>query len=147
MIELVLVTAVIAILAVISIPATSRIRAAAAVQNARHGVESTLALARASAIQYGRPSVFRIDAAGERVWVEVDTTVAGSGAALDTVGLYHLYDELRVDLESDRTALCFDGRGIATTGTVCALAGAQIVLSREGSVHAITVSATGRVVP
>lgn len=147
MIELLLVIAVLAILAVISIPAIASVRRSAAIQNARHAVESTLSLARATAVQYGRPVVLRIDAVGERVWIEVDTTVAGTGGAVDTVGLFELSDELRVDLESDRATLCFDGRGIGTTGAACPLAGAQIVLTREGRADTIAVSPLGRVLP
>lgn len=138
---------VLAVVTSFAVPAVGRMRVAAAVQNARHAVESALSLARASAIQYGRPSILRIDAARDRVWVAVDTTVAGTGAALDTVRIFNLADELRVDLESDRAALCFDGRGIGTTGTACPAAGAVITLTREGKTGVVRVSPTGRVLP
>ena len=138
---------VLGIVTAFALPAIGRIRAAAALQNARHAVESALSLARASAIQYGRPSMVRFDAATERVWVEVDTTVAGTGGAVDTVRVFDLAGELQVDLESDRTALCFDGRGIGTTGTGCPAAGAVITLEREGRIGIVRVSPTGRVLP
>lgn len=145
--ELILVLVVMAIVAAFAIPAVGAMRTAAAVQNGRHGVESALSLARAAAIQYGRPSVLHIDPAGERLWVEVDTTVAGTGTALDTVRVFAIGEELQVDLESDRLALCFDGRGIGTTGTPCPAAGAVITLTRAGKMAIVRVSATGRVLP
>lgn len=147
MLELILVLVVLAIVAAFAIPAVGGMRTAAAVQNGRHGVESALSLARAAAIQYGRPAVLRIDPVGELLRVEVDTTVAGTGTALDTVRVFPLGDELQVDLETDRLALCFDGRGIGTTGTPCPVAGAVITVTRAGKMEVVRVSATGRVLP
>lgn len=145
--ELVLVLVVMAIVAAFALPAVGAMRRSAAVQNGRHAVESALSVARASAIQYGRPAILRIDAAGDRLWVEADTTVAGTGIALVTVRVFAVGADLAVDLEADRTALCFDGRGIGTTGAACPAAGAVITVRKAGKMAVVRVSATGRVLP
>jgi prepilin-type N-terminal cleavage/methylation domain-containing protein len=145
--ELVVVLAIAATLAAMALPAVARVRTSAALQNARHAVVSTLALARATAIRYGRPVVVRVDPAADRLWIEADTTVSGGGAAADTVRTLYLSDEWRVDLESDRAAICFDGRGLGTTAAECPLPGATLVLAREGRADTVRVSAVGRVVP
>ncbi len=106
-----LVVLVLGIVAAVALPPVGRAMIAASVQNARHVVISTISLARASAMRYGRPVVLHLDSGGERVWVEADTTLSGTGTAIDTIGLFYLEADLDVDLEANRSALCFDARG------------------------------------
>ncbi len=140
MVALVMLAAVYAI----ALPAIGRTRITASVHNAKHVVVSSITLARATAIRYGRPAVLRIDAAEDRVWVEADTTVAGTGT-LDTLGYYNIGEEFDVDLRSDRGALCFNGRGIGTTSATCPQPGAVIVVALHSVSDSIVVSPVGRV--
>jgi prepilin-type N-terminal cleavage/methylation domain-containing protein len=128
----------------IVIPSIGRARVQAAVYNSTQAVISTISLAKAAAVRFGRPSVLRIDSDRDRMWVEVDTTVGGSGAA-DTLGFFSFADQLEVDLESDRTTLCFDGRGIGVTRSICPEAGAAIIVSLQGKADTVFVSRVGRV--
>ncbi len=130
----------------IAIPAIGKARVSASVHNSRRVVVSTISLARATAIRYGRPAVLYFDSDGDRLWIEADTTVAGSGAAVDTVGLYRMADEFNVDLQSNRASICFDGRGLGTTGAECPVAGAVIVLSLKDRADTVNVTPLGRVV-
>ncbi len=91
--------------------------------------------------------MLRLDAAGERIWVEVDTTVAGGAGAVDTLGLFHFSDAMAVDLQSDRSSLCFDGRGIGAIGASCPEAGATVVLALKDRADTVVVSPLGRVLP
>ncbi len=145
LIELLLVIAVLAATFTIALPAIARMRVAASVQNSKAAVVSALSLARATAMRYGRPAVLRIDAAGDRVWVEVDTTSVGDGTAVDTLGSFDFAAKLNDDLMSDRTSLCFDGRGVGTTSTTCPLAGGEIVVRRQTRADTVVVSPLGRV--
>ncbi len=145
LIELLLVIAVLAATSTIALPAIARMRVAASVQNSKAAVVSSLSLARATAMRYGRPAVLRIDAAGDRVWVEVDTTSVGDGTVVDTLGSFDFAAKLNVDLMSDRTSFCFDGRGVGTTSTTCPLAGAEIVVRRQTRADTVVVSPLGRV--
>lgn len=144
LLEVLIVITILALSYAVALPAISRARVTAAVQNSRHIVASSVSLARATAIRYGRPAVMRLDPDGERLWIEVDTSVAGVGA-LDTVGAFDFAAEMRVDLESDRSGLCFNGRGIGTTGRDCPLAGGVIVLSLRHRSDTVVVTPLGRV--
>ncbi len=146
LIELILVIVLLIVASAIAIPPLGRMRVTAGIHNGKHAVISTLSLARATAIRYGRPAVLRIDASGDRVWVEVDTSVAGTGARRDTLGIFNLNADLAVDLQSDRSTLCFTSRGIGTTNGICPVAGARIVLSLADQADTLNVSALGRVI-
>lgn len=126
-----------------AVPAIGRARIAAAVHNSRHVVVSSISLARATAMRFGRPTVLRLDASEDRLWIEADTSV--SGGAVDTIGFYSFAGDLATDLQSNRSGLCFNGRGIGTTGTACPQAGALIVLSLGSEADSVWVTALGRV--
>ncbi len=135
----------VAIAYTIAMPAIGRGRVSAAVHNAKYVVVSNLSLARATAMRFGRPSVVRLDSFRERIWIEVDTTVAGTGV-VDSLAYFDLANDLQVNLESNRSSLCFDGRGVGTTTADCPEGGAIIVLSLAGRADTVVVSALGRVV-
>jgi Tfp pilus assembly protein FimT len=145
--ELIFALVVTAIVYAVALPMMRSGRLSASVHNSKHVVVSTISLARATAMRYGRPAVVRIDAAGDRIWVETDTTLEGTGAALDTLGMFDLAEEFEVDMTSNRGTLCFNGRGIGTTSGVCTEAGATIVLSLHERADTVVVSSLGRVLP
>jgi type II secretion system protein H len=128
----------------IAIPSIGRTRVEASVHNSAQAIIGTLSLAKAAAVRFGRPSVLRLDSDRDRLWVEIDTTVAGSGAT-DTLGYFSFREELRVDLRANRAAVCFDGRGIGTTRGVCPEAGAVIIVSLAKKADTVFVSPLGRV--
>ncbi len=146
LVEVLIALVLLALIYAVALPSIGRSRVSAAVHNSKYVVISTLSLARATAMRYGRPAVLRLDAARDRIWIEVDTTEAGSGAAVDSLGYFDFTKELRVKLESNRASLCFDGRGIGTTGAACPEAGAAIVLSLAHRADTVVVSPLGRVV-
>ncbi len=142
LLELLIVVVMLGLVYGVVMPPIARARLEAAVHNARYEVVSTISLARATAIRYGRRAVLRIDAEGDRLWIEVDTTVAATGA-VDTLGLSSLGADLRADLQSNRSALCFDGRGIGVTGVECPNTGARIVVKVGERVDTVRVSPSG----
>ena len=64
----------------IAMPSLAATRVRASVHNSKHVVLSNISLARTAAIRFGRLAVLKLDPEGDRIWVEVDTTLAGSGA-------------------------------------------------------------------
>ncbi|MGH7482544.1 MAG: pilus assembly FimT family protein [Longimicrobiales bacterium] len=72
-------------------------------------------LSRITAIREGRIAELHIDASTTRFWVEVDTS--GTGVR-DTVSMVAELAE-GVSFTSDRTLLCFDGRGLPTATGAC----------------------------
>lgn len=117
-----------------------------AVGEARAHVTSAVSMARAAAVRFGRVSYLVIDAAGDRLLVQVDTSALGGGllAPLDAVDLW---DEMAVNLTSNRPMMCFDPRGLAVAVAPCTGQGLVVRLARGDAVDSVVVSATGRVVP
>ncbi len=131
----------------ITLPLLSRGRISASVHNARHVTISSLALARATAVRFGRPAVLRLDTAGDHLWIEADTTLAGSRAGVDTIAWFSFREDLGIDLKANRSAVCFDGRGVGTKASACPSPGALIVVSLRDRSDTIAVSSLGRVLP
>ncbi len=129
----------------IALPSIGRTRIQASVHNSSQAVMGTISLAKAAAVRFGRPSVLRLDSARDRIWVEVDTTLAGTGSTA-ALGYFSFREELKVDLKANRTALCFDGRGIGTTRAACPQAGAVIIVALKQSADTVFVSPLGRVI-
>ena len=146
-IEIIIALVLVSIVYAIALPSIGRTRVSASVHNARHVVVSSISLARATAMRFGGSAVLRLDAANDRLWVEADTTLSKSGEELVRLGYFDFGNELHVNLDSNRTALCFNGRGIGTTGTACPQAGATIVVFRGDRADTVRVSPTGRVLP
>lgn len=134
----------VAVIYAIALPAIARTRVTASVHNARHALVSSISLARATAIRFGRTAVLQLDSDHDRVWVEADTTMAGTGEVV-ALGYFDFAQDLKVDLQSNRSSLCFNGRGIGTTSAACTQPGAVIALVIRDRVERVYVSPTGRV--
>lgn len=99
-------------------------------------------LARTTAIQRGTIAELHIDADAVRYWIQVDTT---GGGVYDTVAIRALSRE-PVTMTSDRSVLCFDGRGLATSRGPCESPSATIVFSAaSGRADTLRTSATGMI--
>lgn len=144
LVEVILVLVVIGVLAGFALPAMSRIRTRAAIQNGRAAVASALATARSAATRWGRSTVLRIDVVDDVVWVVVDTSFGGSGGDTLVLGRFDLRADMGLDLASDRAALCFDSRGVGTTGSACPATGARLILRHGGTADTLLVNAAGR---
>ncbi len=142
--EIIITIVLLGLVYVISLPAIARARVSAAVHNSRHVVVSSVFLARGTAMRLGRLAVLRLDSGGDRLWIEADTSVAGG--VVDTIGFYSFAADLGTDLQSNRSTLCFNGRGIGTTSAACPQAGARIVVSLAGQADTVLVTAVGRVI-
>ncbi len=101
-------------------------------------------LARATAIRYGRVAELHIDVANARFWVEVDTSLAGG--VMDTVRTVRNVGEGGVVMTSNRSLLCFDGRGLATMVGACEAGSALVVFLVAGLADTVTASVLGKIV-
>ena len=104
---------------------------------------STHSLARSAAVRFGRISELHIDATNGRFWVEVDTS--STGGVKDTVGVVKYLEGTGVTLESDRTLLCFDARGLPTTRDSCEAPDATLRFTSGDKERIVTITALGRV--
>lgn len=143
--ELMMVLALLSVMLAFAIPPVSRMRARAALRNARAMVTRALVEARMSAARFQRVTVLTLDGSTGVMRAAVDTASSGSNADSLVVGRFDLVRDLGVTLQSDRAALCFDGTGVGTVAPACPLAGATIVLQRAQFVDTLLVNGAGRV--
>ena len=93
---------------------------------------------------------FHVDAVNDRYWIEVDTS-GGSGVT-DTIGLVRdLTDQDGVDLNSTRTLMCFDGRGLPdlnknSRGDTCEPPDGFVIFSLREEVDSLEVTVLGKVI-
>jgi len=145
LLELVFVVAIAMVLLGIATPRLLHVSGRVAVGDARAKVTSSVAAARAAAVRFGRVSYLILDAAGDRLLVQVDTSSLG-GALLASLGEVDLWDELSVNMGATQPMLCFDPRGLAVAVSPCTGQGVVIRLQRGEFTDSVVVSATGRVV-
>ncbi len=128
----------------IALPPTFGLRSRFAVRHATDGFAAKHALARAVAIRHGGIAELHIDAGAGRYWVEVDTSLAGSGAT-DTIGTVRDVSTAQVTMTSTLNLMCFDARGLATAAAGCATGDGTLVFSRLDAVDTVSVTALGKV--
>lgn len=146
LLELVFVVAIAMVLLGIAAPRLIHVSGRVAVGDARSRVTSSVAAARAAAVRFGRVSYLILDAAGDRVLVQVDTSSLG-GALPVMLGMADLWEDLSVNLDSTQPLLCFDPRGLAVAISPCTGEGAVVRLQRGEFTDSVVVNAIGRVVP
>ncbi len=112
-------------------------------RSAMNQFASAHSLTRATAIRYGRVAELHIDAATARFWIEVDTSQAGG--VTDTVGTIYNVASPQLGMTSDRSLVCFDGRGLATTLGACEAGDVTVVFSVADRVDTVNVSTLGKV--
>ncbi len=115
-----------------------------ATRAARDQFVSTHSLTRSVALRYGRVAELHIDESNARFWVEVDTSSITSGMKA-RVGVTKDLNAAKVTINSDRSILCFDVRGLPTTRGVCEAADATIIFSVEGKADTVKITALGKV--
>ncbi len=101
--------------------------------------EATQETARRLARQYGRTVELRIDAANAKYWIRADTTIGG-GPMLRMAGR-----SVPGYLSSDRSILCYDGRGLPTTEGVCEAPDATVVFTFPNRTETVRLSPLGAV--
>ena len=83
--DILLVISFVSLLAGITFPRIADVQTRFAVRGAVTAFMSAHSMARATAIRQGGVAELHVDATNDRFWVEVDTTLAGSGV-MDTIG-------------------------------------------------------------
>ncbi len=144
LVDIIFVISIVSVLAGITFPRMADVRTRFAVRGAVTAFMSAHSMARATAIRLGTVAELHIDPTNDRFWVEVDTTVAGSGV-MDTIGFVVDLGDHRVTLSSTQTVLCFDGRGLASSASGCATSGATIVFNGVTGVDTILTTALGKI--
>ncbi len=142
MIELLVVMAIIGLLAVIAAPSFT---------DALHKRETSAAsdqfvmahgLARSTALRYGRVSQLHIDPENAKFWIDVDTSGRGERGLVTYV---KSVDGGGLTMESNRSLLCFDPRGLASTVAACESGDALLIFSSADKVDTVRITSLGKV--
>ncbi len=142
-IELLIVLVIFGALLAIAVPRLLESFKGAKTRSAVNQFVSAHGLARATAIRYGRVGELHIDAGNARFWIEVDTSQAGG--VTDTVSTIRDVGGGQFVMTSDRTLVCFDGRGLATISGACEAGDVTVTFSLAGRTDTVTVSSLGKV--
>ena len=142
--EVIIVVSFIGLLAGVSFPRLADVQTKFAVRGAVTAFMSAHSLTRATAIRQGGVAELHIDSAGNRFWIEVDTTLAGSGT-MDTIGLIVDVGGYGVTLSSTQSLLCFEGRGMPSSASGCATTGATISFTYNNAGDTIVTTTLGKI--
>ena len=144
LVELLTVIVIAGVAASIGMPLLTKSYPQRAVRLAGDQFVSAHALAKATAIRYGRLAELRIDAAGRRFWVEVDTSSTGV-VQKDTIGPIRSVIDGGLIMSSDRSLLCFDARGMPSLRTGCQAANTVVTFAMGSSARSVRTTALGKV--
>lgn len=142
--DIILVVTFVSVLAGIAFPRIADVQTRFAVRGAVTAFMSAHSLARATAIREGTVAELHVDAANDVFWIEVDTTLAGSGV-MDTIGLVTDVGSQGVTLTSTESLLCFEGRGMPSSASGCATTGVTISFGYEAAVDTISITSLGKI--
>ena len=85
-----------------------------------------------------------MDAAGQRFWVDVDTSANGIGQRATIADVRYVTDN-GLHMTSNRALLCFDARGIASTLGSCESGDAKVIFSDGAMADTVTTTILGKV--
>lgn len=144
LIEAVMVMAVIGIVSAIGAPKVSLILQRHSTTSGADQFVVTHSLTRSTALRFGRVAQLHIDEPGQRFWVDVDTSANGIGQRA-TVADVRYINENGLHMTSNRTLLCFDARGTASTSGSCEAGNAQVIFSDGAGADTVTTTILGKV--
>jgi len=144
LLETIIVMFIAAIVAAMGAPKLSAALRQRSVTSAADQFVSVHSLARSTALRYGRVAQLHIDASTTRIWVDVDTSANGSGQRA-TVSYIRDLSSNGVTLASNRSLLCFDARGVATTGGGCEAGNIAITFNDVDKSAPLNATALGKI--
>lgn len=144
LLEMLIVISLLAIVSAIAYPRLYTLHGRRSVAKAADKFISHYGLARSAAMQFGRTSRLYLDATSGRVWIAVDTSLAGSGDTMIVEQPYDLSD-LGVEMTTTRSLFCFDSRGFPGRAAGCANTPATITFDRGAISRTLEVTSGGRI--
>jgi prepilin-type N-terminal cleavage/methylation domain-containing protein len=144
LLEIVITMSLLAVIAAMGAPRLSAALRRRTTQTAVDQFATGHALARTTAIRYGRVAQLHIDAAAKRFWVDVDTSGTGVGQRA-TVWYVHDLSSPGLVMTSNRSLLCFDARGMPSTTAPCEAADAQVIFRALDKADTLTTASLGKI--
>jgi prepilin-type N-terminal cleavage/methylation domain-containing protein len=144
MIESIMVASIIGVVAAIGGPKVSSVLQRRTTASAADQFVVAHSLTRSTALRYGRIAQLHVDPAGQRFWVDVDTSANGIGQRATIANIRYVND-VGLQMASNRTLLCFDARGIASTAGSCESGDANVIFSDGVMADTVSTTILGRV--
>jgi prepilin-type N-terminal cleavage/methylation domain-containing protein len=144
MIETIMVLAIVAVVAATGGPKLSAALQRRTSTSAADQFVLTHSLARSTAVRFARIAQLHIDGAGSQFWVDVDTSANGIGQRA-TIAYVRDVSASGLTMSSNRTLLCFDARGIASTSGSCEPGDAEVIFSDGATADTVVTTALGKV--
>ena len=132
------------LLAGVTFPRIAEVRSRFAVRAAVTAFMGAHSLTRATAIRDGGVAELHIDVTNDRFWIEVDTTLDGSGV-MDTIGVVVDVGDQGLTLTSTQSLLCFEARGMPSSASGCATTGATITFTFDNEADTILTTTLGKI--
>lgn len=143
-IEVIMVASIIGVVAAIGGPKVSSALQRRTSASAADQFVAAHSLTRSTALRYGRVAQLHVDAAGQRFWVDVDTSANGIGQRATIANIRYVNDA-GLHMASNRTLLCFDARGIASTAGSCESGDASVIFSDGVTADTVATTILGKV--
>jgi len=144
MIETIMVLIILAIVAATGGPRLSAALQRRTSSSAADQFVASHSLARSTALRFARIAQLHIDAPGKRFWVDVDTSANGIGQRATVADIRDMTSP-GLTMSSDRTLLCFDARGIASTAGSCQTGDVKVIFTEGGTADTVATTALGKV--
>jgi prepilin-type N-terminal cleavage/methylation domain-containing protein len=145
LLEGIIVMSILAVLSAIGAPTLSDSLRKRATSGAADQFAATHALARATAVRFGRVAELNIHPSGKKFWVEVDTSMNRIGQRA-TIGYLHTVDrDAGMTMSSNRTKVCFDARGLAFTSATCEAGDIRAIFAMSGAADTVNTTVLGKI--
>jgi Tfp pilus assembly protein FimT len=144
LIDLIITTGLVCVVTAIGAPELQDALRRRATQSAADQFATAHALARATALSYGRVAQLHIDPVAQRFWVEVDTSADDVGQRA-TIWYERKLADSGVQISTDRALLCFDARGLASDVDPCEPGDAQVVFKVLDAADTVRTTVLGKI--
>jgi prepilin-type N-terminal cleavage/methylation domain-containing protein len=145
LVESIIVMSLLAVVAAIGAPKLSAALRRRITSVAADQFVASHSLARATAVRYGRIAQLHIDPAARRFWIDVDTSADAVGERA-TIWYARDISDAGLTMTSNRTLLCFDAGGLASTAGSCEPGDSQVIFAKSDKADTVTTTALGKVV-
>ncbi|HJQ10568.1 MAG TPA: GspH/FimT family pseudopilin [Gemmatimonadaceae bacterium] len=144
LLEVIIVLALLAVVAAMGTPRLSAALRRRTTQMAADQFATAHSLARATAVRYGRVAQLHIDAPTKRFWVDVDTSANGIGQRA-TIWYTRDLTSTGVVMQSNRSLLCFDARGLPLVLGACESGDATVSFTLLDRADTVRTAALGKI--
>lgn len=128
LVETIITLTLVGLIAALGLPATTGTMDQRQVSSAADQFREAHALARSSALRYGHIAELHFDS--QKFWVDVDTSGASQ---FSTIGAIRDISSEGVTIQSTASLLCFDARGLPTSGSGCRSGSVTVTFKSKGS--------------